>query len=103
MKIDSEKLKYLSDLSKLDVINDKKMIEELETFISYMEILNNVDTEEVDILLHTSEYGNVLRGDTESEKDSDVLGNSNLKDGEFIIVPKTVWGLKIWVKHTIKF
>ena len=94
MKITEEMVEYISTLSrlKLEALEQAKMAGELETIVSYMDILNRLDTAEVEPLSHVFPVKNVFRADVvePSADRRDLLRNAPIPDEEAFLVPKTV-------------
>ncbi|MEL4861408.1 Asp-tRNA(Asn)/Glu-tRNA(Gln) amidotransferase subunit GatC [Pseudoflavonifractor phocaeensis] len=94
MKITEEMVEYISTLSrlKLEALEQAKMAGELETIVSYMDILNRLDTAEVEPLSHMFPVKNVTRPDEvqPSFPRADLLWNAPGRDEETFLVPKAV-------------
>ena len=94
MQITKELVEYVAELSriKLDEASTEKMQKELGAIVNYMEILNQLDTENVEPLSHVFNITNVMREDevTASYDREDILRNAPEHTDETFIVPKTV-------------
>ncbi len=94
MKISDDTVAYISSLSKLDVTGEesREIIDELNAFVGYMDILNELDTENVEPISHIIPLKNVMRKDIveNSYKREDILKNAPVKNEEYFVVPKTV-------------
>lgn len=94
MQITKELVEYVAELSriKLDEASTEKMQKELGAIVDYMEILNQLDTENVEPLSHVFNITNVMREDevTASYDREDILRNAPEHTDETFIVPKTV-------------
>ena len=94
MKITTEMVDYISELSRLKLPQEEKerMTVELERIIAYMDTLNALDTSGVEPMSHVFPVKNVLREDEEvpSFDRSELLKNAPASDGEAFLVPKTV-------------
>ena len=94
MKITKELVEYVASLSriKLDEASTDKMKKELGAVIDYMEILNQVDTNNVEPLSHVFSINNVMRDDVvcESFEREELIKNAPKHTEETVIVPKTV-------------
>ncbi len=95
MKIDKKTLEKIAHLARLE-IDEKdvpKMLEDMSQIISFVETLNEVDTDGVEPLTTMSHEVNVLREDEVknqlSEKE-EVLKNAPVKDENFFRVPKVL-------------
>lgn len=94
MKITTELVDYISELSRLELQAGEKqdMTAELERILAYMDVLNQLDTAGVEPMSHVFPVKNVLRGDEviPSQERSELLAGSPAPDGETFLVPKTV-------------
>ena len=65
MKITNELVRYVANLSriKLDESGEEKMQGELAAILDYMDVLNKLDTENVEPLSHVFAITNVMRED----------------------------------------
>lgn len=92
MKITDETLKYISSLSKISIDENEKedYKKELSKIISYMDALNEVDTEKIDFT-HILKNKNVFREDVpkESTEHNEMLKNAPCENGCFK-VPKVM-------------
>lgn len=94
MKITKELVEYVASLSriKLDEASIDKMKNEIGAVVDYMEILNQVDTKDVEPLSHVFSINNVMREDVVKEsfdRDS-LIENAPEHTEETVVVPKTV-------------
>ena len=94
MKITTEMVDYISTLSRLKLPPEEKewMTGELEQIVSYMDILNRLDTSGVEPMSHVFPVKNVMRSD-EVEPSFDraaLLKNAPAPDEEAFLVPRTV-------------
>lgn len=93
MIISDELIKYLAELSKIELIYNEQTVmkDELNKLVEYMRLIDNVDTSSVD----DEDFGelvNVLREDAalpSFDRDS-ILSAAVSKNDEAFIVPKTV-------------
>ena len=94
MQITKELVEYVAELSriKLDEQSTEKMQKELGAIVDYMEVLNQLDTENVEPLSHVFSITNVMREDevVESYDRAEILKNAPEHTDETFIVPKTV-------------
>ncbi len=94
MKIDSETLRKITHLARLEYKEDKEdeMLRSLSEILTWVETLNEVDTSEVEILKSMSQEVNALRDDiTETPLPrSQGLLNAPQKNSEYFIVPKVI-------------
>ena len=94
MKITEEMVDYVSVLSRLKLPAEEKarMTGELERILDYMDVLNALDTAEVEPMSHVFPVKNVMRPDTvePSADRAELLANAPVPDQEAFLVPKTV-------------
>ena len=94
MNITPELVDYVSVLSrlKLEPAEKARMTGELEQIIGYMDILNQLDTADVEPMSHTFPVKNVLRADevAPSFPRAELLSGAPVPDDEAFLVPKTV-------------
>ena len=94
MKITTEMVDYVSELSRLSLPEAEKaeMAEKLEQIIDYVEILNRLDTEGVEPMSHTFPVKDVLREDevVDFGHHAELMGNAPAHDESAFLVPKTV-------------
>lgn len=90
-KIELSEVRHIANLAKLKFNEDEelKMQEDLSNILSYMEVLENIDTSNVEINEILSTNMNVMRGDKEIkfENVDKILENSNKID-RFIVIPE---------------
>jgi len=94
MKIDKQTLDKLAHLSRLE-INEKdepKMLQDLSAIVTFVEKLNEVNTDGVEPLTTMSQEVNALREDEPGGHltHEDVLKNAPAKDNDFFRVPKVI-------------
>lgn len=94
MKITTEQVDYISVLSRLKLGQAEKeqMTGELEQIIAYMDVLEQLDTTDVEPMSHVFPIKNVLREDVvqPSFDRSELLKNAPMADEEAFLVPKAV-------------
>lgn len=94
MKITEEMVDYVSILARLKLPQEEKtrMTGELEQILAYMDVLNGLDTADIEPMSHIFPLKNVLRSDevVPSEDRSVLLANAPIPDEEAFLVPKTV-------------
>ena len=91
-KVSNEQIKHLGDLAKLQ-FNDtetENLKKDLEKMLDFVEELNEVNTDNVEPLIHISTEVNRLRPDeaVKSISQKEALKNAPLKDSDFFKVPK---------------
>lgn len=91
MEVNNKLIQEIAKLSKLkfDSSSEEKMIEDMGKILSFIDKLNEIDTEGVEPLIYMSEEVNVLRKDeTNSEvSQKDALRNAPQKDSDYFKVP----------------
>lgn len=94
MKITEEMVDYVSILSRLKLQPEEKrdMAAELERIVSCMDVLNGLDTQDVEPMSHVFPIRNVMREDrvVPSFPREELLRDSPGGDQEAFLVPKTV-------------
>ena len=94
MEITKEMVDYVSTLSrlKLDEAAKEKMQGELQQIIAYMDVLNRLDTGEVEPMSHGFPIKNVMRADKvePSLPRAELLSNAPVPDEQAFLAPKTV-------------
>ena len=94
MKITEEMVDYVSILARLKLPQEEKtrMTGELEQILAYMDVLNGLDTADIEPMSHIFPLKNVLRPDevVPSEERAVLLANAPVPDEAAFLVPKTV-------------
>ena len=94
MKITEEMVDYVSQLSRLSLPPEERaaMAGQLEQIVSYMDMLNTLDTSGVEPMSHVFPLKNVMRPDAAapSRDRAELLANAPVPDEEAFLVPKTV-------------
>jgi aspartyl-tRNA(Asn)/glutamyl-tRNA(Gln) amidotransferase subunit C len=94
MAISLQDVEHVALLAKLTFTDDekRKLALELNEILTYMEMLNSLDTEHVEPLSHVIELGNVLRADTQLPglDHEDALKNAPARTDRFFRVPKVI-------------
>ena len=94
MKITTELVDYISQLSRLSLPEEEKdaMAAQLERIVAYMDLLSQLDTTGIEPMSHVFPVKNVLRPDV-AEPSLDraaLLANAPARDGEMFLTPKSV-------------
>jgi aspartyl-tRNA(Asn)/glutamyl-tRNA(Gln) amidotransferase subunit C len=92
MKIDAKLVEKLENLSMVEVENKEKMAEDLAEIVEFVEMLNEIDTSNVEATFSTLNNPTLLRDDEvkKTEIINNVLSHApKAKDGYFI-VPKII-------------
>ena len=95
MKIDDTTLDRIAELAKLDYSDPearKAIIADMERVISFVEKLNEVDTQGVEPLVFMTDEADVLREDIAEVTitQQEALMNSPVKDSDYFKVPRVV-------------
>lgn len=94
MKITTEMVDYISELSRLSLPDDEKeaMTAQLERIVGYMDVLGKLDTAGVEPMSHVFPVKNVLREDVvePSQARAELLANVPAPDDEAFLVPRAV-------------
>lgn len=94
MQITPDLIKYLESLARITLSEDeeKKVGSELQDILTYIDMLNELDTDGVEAMSHCFPVTNVMREDIVGESmtsDKIVANAPESQDGCFV-VPKTV-------------
>ncbi len=94
MKITDELLDYIGILARLNISEQEreKTKQEINKIVEYMDILNELDTTDIEAMSHTFPVKNVFREDAVQpsvEREYVILNAANKKEGCFK-VPKAV-------------
>ncbi len=92
MKIDIKTIEKLENLSMVEIENKEKMAADLQEIVSFVEMLNELDTEGIEPTFRVLDVTTPLREDEplKTEIIKDVLAHApKAKDGYFI-VPKII-------------
>ena len=88
MKIDEKLVTRLETLSMVEIEDKSKMAKELEEIVGFVDMLNELNTENIDASFSTIDNSTPLREDNPEKKDiiNDVLAHApKAKDGYFIV------------------
>lgn len=93
-KIDDKTMDNVEILAKLALTSDErqKAMAEMEKILSYVDKLNELDTKDVEPLVHVMPHSNVFREDEVTNDDGAevTLSNAPKKKENQFMVPKTV-------------
>ncbi len=94
MKVDEKLVDRLAELSRLEFSDSEKkdIQKDLTNILSFMEQLNEVDTDNVEPLVYINDSVNVLREDVIKDilPKEDVLKNAPISNDDYIKVPKVI-------------
>jgi aspartyl-tRNA(Asn)/glutamyl-tRNA(Gln) amidotransferase subunit C len=94
MKIDQELLRKTAHLARLSLspAEEAEIQADLEQILNWMDLLNQVDTEGIEPLMHMTEATNRFREDIAQpalDKKS-ALSQAPNQDGDYFLVPKVI-------------
>ena len=91
-KITQEDIEYVANLAQLTLDNDAKerLRKEMAEILSYMDKLNELDTSNVEPMMHVQKVTNIFREDVagESLDRQTALSNAPKADDEYFLVPR---------------
>lgn len=94
MKIDDTIVDKVAGLAKLEFVGEEKeaIKKDMERILTFMDLLNEVDTEGVEPLKYVTEGIQDLRTDTSSTiiSKAEALENAPSKDSDYFKVPKVL-------------
>ena len=94
MKVDKKLIEKVARLANLnfDESAKEKMVSDMNKIISFIDKLEELDTESVQPLIYMSEETNVLRADEVGEHSAkkDALKNAPQNDSDYFKVPKVL-------------
>jgi aspartyl-tRNA(Asn)/glutamyl-tRNA(Gln) amidotransferase subunit C len=91
-KITLEDVRYVANLAQLslDPETEERLVREMGDILSYMDKLNELNTDGVEPMMHVMEVSNVFRDDelgVSLDRDT-ALMNAPKADGEYFVVPR---------------
>ena len=94
MKITDEIMDYVGILAKLDLQEEEKKqaAGDMERMLDYVDMLNKLETSDVEPMSHIFSVQNVFRDDvvTNGDNSQEILANAPAKKDNAFRVPKTV-------------
>ena len=94
MQITPDLIKYLEKLARITLSEDeeKKVGNELQDILTYIDMLNELDTDGVEAMSHCFPVTNVMRGDevAPSMSPDEIVANAPESQDGYFVVPKTV-------------
>ncbi len=94
MKIDHKTVDHLAHLARLEFENESKeaIVNDLNRILSFVEKLDELNTDNVSPLIYMTDETNVLREDSihETISHAQALKNAPKKDSDYFRVPKFV-------------
>lgn len=94
MQITPDLIKYLESLARIDLDEqqEQKVGNELQDILTYIDMLNELDTEGVEAMSHCFPVTNVMREDVvqPSKTPDEIVANAPESQDGYFVVPKTV-------------
>jgi aspartyl-tRNA(Asn)/glutamyl-tRNA(Gln) amidotransferase subunit C len=94
MSVSIDEVRHIARLARLSFNEneERKLAEEMSKILSYMETLNELDTDAIPPMAHVLDASNVYRVDEAKARISheEALSNAPDHDGEFFRVPKVI-------------
>jgi aspartyl-tRNA(Asn)/glutamyl-tRNA(Gln) amidotransferase subunit C len=94
MAITPEDVRYIATLARLELTPEEeaRMVLDLQAILSYMETLNEIDTEGVPPMAHVMDLANVTRPDVPQSRirREEALRRAPDADGTYFRVPKVI-------------
>lgn len=91
-KITTEDVEYVAGLAQLILDDDSKerLVHEMGDILNYMDTLNELDTDDIEPMMHVLDLANVYREDvvTESLSHEEVFKNAPKHEGDYFLVPR---------------
>ena len=93
-KISREEVRHVATLARLELTEgeEKRMTEQMNDILAYMDKLNELDTRNIPPTTHATQLENVFRPDvvTGSLDRQEALSNAPQNDGVHFVVPKVI-------------
>lgn len=94
MSVSEKEVRYVADLARLQLSKEEvhSIAKDMNNILGYMDLLNELDTENVDPLEHVIELKSRLRSDEAKEplNHEDALKNAPDADSDYFRVPKVI-------------
>lgn len=94
MKIDTGSLRKIAHLARLDIKHgeEESLLASMDSVLSWMDQLNEIDTEGIEPLTHITDEANIWRDDISGNSltKSEMLENAPAKNANYILVPKVI-------------
>lgn len=91
-KITTQDVEYVAGLAQLILDDDSKerLVHEMGDILNYMDKLSELDTEDIEPMMHVLDLANVYREDIvrESLSREAAMQNAPKSDGEYFLVPR---------------
>ena len=94
MKLDKNTVKRIADLSKLEFTSDETtaILKDMNQMLEFIDQLKELDTTNIDPLIHMTEDENILREDDAitGASQQEALKNEPSKDSTYFKIPKVL-------------
>ena len=94
MKLDKNTVKRIADLSKLEFTSDETtaILKDMNQMLEFIDQLKELDTTNIDPLIHMTEDENILREDDAiaGASQQEALKNAPSKDSTYFKIPKVI-------------
>lgn len=94
MKLDKNTVKRIADLSKLEFTSDETtaILKDMNQMLEFIDQLKELDTSNIDPLIHMTEDENILREDDAitGASQQEALKNAPSKDSTYFKIPKVL-------------
>lgn len=94
MAISREEVRHIAKLARLEFTEEEEEVlaGDMSRILDYMDMLNELDTSEVEPMTHVLDLAHVVRTDSVEKRISqeDALKNAPDTDGEYFRVPKVI-------------
>ncbi|MAU87054.1 MAG: Asp-tRNA(Asn)/Glu-tRNA(Gln) amidotransferase GatCAB subunit C [Rhodobiaceae bacterium] len=94
MSITKDTILKIANLAKISITSDEteKLESEISSIISWVETLNEVDTDNIEPMINSLKSSLRMRDDevNDGNKIKDILLNSPTEDDNFFVVPKVI-------------
>ena len=94
MKLDKNTVKRIADLSKLEFTSDETtaILKDMNQMLEFIDKLKELDTTNIDPLIHMTEDENILREDDAitGASQQEALKNAPSKDSTYFKIPKVL-------------
>ena len=94
MKLNKRLLEKLEKLARLDLSSDEKveMLKDLSKILDFVDKLNEINTDNIEPLIHPHTTSNIYRNDISLNMDikKEILENAPNKNSDYLKVPKVV-------------
>ncbi len=94
MAVSIDEVRHIARLARLefDAEEERRLALEMSAILKYMDVLNELDTSDVEPMTHVLDLSNVTRPDVARQRITreQALKNAPDTDGEFFRVPKVI-------------